>query len=42
MVRSWLGEPRHDHVGVADGLDLLETVALGQLVEGAEDRYPRG
>ena len=32
-----LGQPADDHVGVADRLDLLEPVPLGERVEGAED-----
>ena len=37
VVGAWLGQPGHDHVGIADRLDLLEPVALGQPIEGAED-----
>jgi hypothetical protein len=31
-----LGRPPGDHVGVADGLDLLQPVAPGELIEGRE------
>ena len=31
-----LGQPARDHVGVADGLDLLQTVPLGEGVERTE------
>ena len=37
VVGARLGQPGDDHVGVADRLDLLEAVLLGQPVEGAED-----
>ena len=37
MVGSRLGQPGDDHVGVADGLDLLQAEALGEEVERAED-----
>ena len=37
VVGSRLGQTGHDHVGITDGLDLLEAVALRQVVEGAED-----
>ena len=36
MVGSRIGHARRDHVRVADGLDLLEAVALGERVELAE------
>src|SRR4051812_24937848 len=36
MVRPRRGNARRDHVAVADRLDLLETVLLGQRVEMAE------
>ena len=32
-----IGQARDDHVRVADGLDLLEAVALREVVERAED-----
>ena len=36
VVRPRVGDARRDHVGVADRLDLLEAVALGERVELAE------
>ena len=36
VVGPGLGQPADGHVGVADGLDLLQPVALGQPVEGGE------
>ena len=36
VVGPRVGDARRDHVGVADGLDLLEAVALGERVELAE------
>ena len=37
VVRARLGDPAGDHVGVADGLDLLQAVALRDGVEAQED-----
>ena len=36
VVGPRLGQPAGDHVGVADGLDLLQPVALGEPVEARE------
>ena len=36
VVRARVGHARRDHVRVADRLDLLEAVALGEIVEVAE------
>ena len=36
MIRAGRGHARGDHVAVADGLDLLDAVALGENVEVAE------
>jgi hypothetical protein len=38
VIRSWLRQPGSDHVGVADRLDLLQAIFLGQFVKLAEDR----
>ena len=37
VVGARLGQARHDHVGVADGLDLLQAVTLREVIERAED-----
>ena len=37
MVRIRLDQSAGDHVGVADGLDLLQPVLAGELVEAGED-----
>ena len=37
MIRPGIGKSCHHHVGVAHGLDLLETELLREEVEGAED-----
>jgi hypothetical protein len=36
VVGPGLGQPAGGHVGIADGLDLLQPMAPGQLVEGRE------
>lgn len=41
MIGSRLGQPAGDHVGVADGLDLLQSVEFGEAVEGGEQLVER-
>ena len=42
VVGARLRDARDHHVGVADGLDLLEAVSLGERVEPAEDLVEHG
>jgi len=42
MVGAGLGQAGNDHVRVADRLDLLDAVALGQVIEGGEDLVQDG
>jgi hypothetical protein len=42
VVRVAVVEAARHHVGVADGLDLLQAEFLGQLVEGGEDAVEHG
>jgi hypothetical protein len=37
MIRARVGKPKGDHVGIADGLDLLAAEAGREFVEGRED-----
>ena len=37
MIRSLPGDARRDHVAVADRLDLLDLVAVDELVEAREE-----